>query len=41
MYLTGCQNVEDLASRPLILTGELVEALKSLDIDYKLIGRGG
>ncbi|MBN2228182.1 MAG: type 2 isopentenyl-diphosphate Delta-isomerase [Candidatus Thorarchaeota archaeon] len=40
MYLTGCSKVEDLASCPLIIKGELKEHLKSLDIDYLKIARG-
>jgi len=40
MYLNGCQTVGDFSSRPLILRGRLVEALKSLDIDYKKVARG-
>ena len=40
MYLNGCLTVSDFASRPLILTGKLVEALESLDIDYKKVARG-
>ncbi len=37
MYLTGCKSVDDLAERPLLLSGPLIDALKSLDIDYKKI----
>jgi len=40
MYLNGCQTVSDFSTRPLILRGKLVEALKSLDIDYKKVARG-
>lgn len=40
MYLNGCQSVGDFSSRPLILSGKLVEALDSLDIDYKKVARG-
>jgi isopentenyl-diphosphate delta-isomerase len=40
MYLTGCSRIEELASRPLIITGDLVECLRSLDIDYKKIASG-
>jgi isopentenyl-diphosphate delta-isomerase len=40
MYLTGCSNVSDLSTRPLILKGRLVEALRSLDIDYKRVATG-
>lgn len=40
MYLSGCEVVDDLSTKPLILTGELVEALKSLDIDYRKIASG-
>jgi isopentenyl-diphosphate delta-isomerase len=37
MYLTGCSGVDNLAERPLILSGQLIDALKSLDIDYRKI----
>jgi isopentenyl-diphosphate delta-isomerase len=37
MYLTGCSGVDDLAERPLILGGKLIDALNSLDIDFKKI----
>jgi len=37
MYLTGCSSVEDLAERPLLLSGPLIDALGSLDVDYKKI----
>jgi isopentenyl-diphosphate delta-isomerase len=40
MYLTGCRCIDDLTSRPLIITGKLAESLKSLDIDYKKIASG-
>jgi isopentenyl-diphosphate delta-isomerase len=40
MYLTGSQTVEDLAQRPLIITGELAESLGSLDIDVSKITGG-
>jgi isopentenyl-diphosphate delta-isomerase len=40
MYLNGCETVSDFSARPLILRGKLVEALKSLDIDYKKVARG-
>ena len=40
MYLNGCQSVSDFSSRPLILKGKLVEALRSLDIDYKKVAGG-
>jgi len=40
MYLNGCQSVSDFSSRPLILKGKLVEALRSLDIDYQKVARG-
>ena len=40
MYLTGCQKIEDLSSRQLILSGKLVESLKSLGIDYKTVASG-
>jgi isopentenyl-diphosphate delta-isomerase len=37
MYLTGCSRVDDLAERPLILSGKLIDVLNSLDIDFKKI----
>ena len=40
MYLTGSRSLEDLASQPLILKGQLIECLRSLDIDYKKIASG-
>jgi isopentenyl-diphosphate delta-isomerase len=40
MYLTGCRVVEELTSQPLIIRGELVQCLKSLDIDYREIASG-
>ncbi len=40
MYLTGCQKVDDLSSKQLILSGKLVESLKSLGIDYKTVASG-
>jgi isopentenyl-diphosphate delta-isomerase len=40
MYLTGCSNVSDFSIRQLILKGSLVEALRSLDIDYKKVASG-
>ena len=40
MYLNGCSNVTEMASRPLIIKGQLVEALRSLDIDYKKVAVG-
>ncbi|MFW9925853.1 MAG: hypothetical protein ACFFDM_03685, partial [Candidatus Thorarchaeota archaeon] len=40
MYLTGSQKVEELSSKRLILTGKLVESLKSLGIDYRKIASG-
>ncbi len=40
MYLTGSQKVEDLSSKQLILSGKLVESLKSLGIDYQKVARG-
>ena len=40
MYLNGCQTVSDFSSRPLILKGKLVEALRALDIDYKKVAGG-
>ncbi len=40
MYLTGCQKVDDLSSKQLILSGKLVESLKSLGIDYKTVSSG-
>ncbi len=40
MYLTGCSSVADFSSRQLIIKGRLVEALQSLDIDYKKVAGG-
>ncbi|MFW9974537.1 MAG: alpha-hydroxy-acid oxidizing protein, partial [Candidatus Thorarchaeota archaeon] len=40
MYLTGSQKVENLSSKQLILSGKLVESLKSLGIDYQKVARG-
>ncbi len=40
MYLTGSSTVDDIASKPLILKGELVESLRSLGIDYKRVASG-
>lgn len=40
MYLTGCSSITDFSSRQLILKGRLVEALRSLDIDYKKVAGG-
>ncbi|TFG34482.1 type 2 isopentenyl-diphosphate Delta-isomerase [Candidatus Thorarchaeota archaeon] len=40
MYLNGCSTVSEMASRPLIIKGNLVEALRSLDIDYKKVAVG-
>lgn len=40
MYLTGSEKVEDLSSKQLILSGKLVESLKSLGIDYQKVARG-
>lgn len=40
MYLTGSQNVEDLSSKQLILSGKLVQSLNSLGIDYKKVSSG-
>ncbi|MFW9770255.1 MAG: type 2 isopentenyl-diphosphate Delta-isomerase [Candidatus Thorarchaeota archaeon] len=40
MYLTGSQKVEELSSKKLILSGKLVESLKSLGIDYLKIASG-
>lgn len=37
MYLTGCQVVDDLSERKLILSGELVENLNSLGIDISKV----
>jgi len=37
MYLTGCSAVNELSDRPLLLGGPLVEALRSLDIDYRKV----
>ena len=40
MYLTGSKKVEELSSKRLILSGKLVESLKSLGIDYLKIAGG-
>lgn len=40
MYLTGAQKVEELSSKQLILSGKLVQSLKSLGIDYKKVAGG-
>jgi len=40
MYLTGSEKVEELSSKRLILSGSLVESLKSLGIDYRKIASG-
>jgi len=40
MYLTGSQKVEDLSSKQLILSGKLVQSLKSLGIDYQKVASG-
>ena len=40
MYLTGSQKVEELSSKPLILSGKLVQSLKSLGIDYQKVASG-
>ena len=40
MYLTGSKKVEELSSKRLILSGKLVESLKSLGIDYRKIAGG-
>jgi isopentenyl-diphosphate delta-isomerase len=40
MYLTGSQKVEELSSKQLILSGKLVQSLKSLGIDYKKVAGG-
>jgi len=40
MYLNGCLTVSDFSSRPLVIKGKLVEALRSLDIDYKKVSQG-
>ncbi|MHA2380188.1 MAG: type 2 isopentenyl-diphosphate Delta-isomerase [Candidatus Thorarchaeota archaeon] len=37
MYLTGCSTVDELSDRPLLLGGPLIEALKTLDIDYRKV----
>ena len=37
MYLTGCSAVNELSDRPLLLGGPLVEALRSLDMDYRKV----
>lgn len=40
MYLTGSQKVEELSSKQLILSGKLVQSLKSLGIDYQKVASG-
>ncbi len=40
MYLLGCETVDDLVSRPLIIKGELADSLNSLGIDYTKIAGG-
>jgi isopentenyl-diphosphate delta-isomerase len=40
MYLTGSQKVEELSSKQLILSGKLVESLRSLGIDYQKVASG-
>ncbi|MFW9850843.1 MAG: type 2 isopentenyl-diphosphate Delta-isomerase [Candidatus Thorarchaeota archaeon] len=40
MYLVGSATVDDMTSKPLIISGELKESLKSLDVDYQVIARG-
>ena len=40
MYLTGCNAIDDLVSRPLIIKGELAESLNSLGIDYTRLAGG-
>jgi isopentenyl-diphosphate delta-isomerase len=35
MYLTGCQTVDDLLERPLMIGGKLRESLEVLGIDYR------
>jgi isopentenyl-diphosphate delta-isomerase len=40
MYLTGCNTIDDLVSRPLIIKGELAESLNSLGIDYTRLAGG-
>jgi isopentenyl-diphosphate delta-isomerase len=40
MYLTGCETIDDLVSRPLIIKGELAESLNSLGIDYTRLAGG-
>ncbi|MFX0107415.1 MAG: type 2 isopentenyl-diphosphate Delta-isomerase [Candidatus Hodarchaeota archaeon] len=37
MYLTGSTSVEDLASKPLLLSGSILDALQSLDIDIRKV----
>ncbi|TFF95205.1 type 2 isopentenyl-diphosphate Delta-isomerase [Candidatus Thorarchaeota archaeon] len=39
MYLNGCEVVEDLVERPLLLSAELIKILESLDIDYRKFTR--
>ncbi len=40
MYLVGSATIDEMTSKPLIISGELKESLKSLDIDYQVIARG-
>ncbi|MHA2424601.1 MAG: type 2 isopentenyl-diphosphate Delta-isomerase [Candidatus Thorarchaeota archaeon] len=40
MYLVGSSSVEEMTTKPLIITGELKASLKSFDIDYQVIARG-
>ncbi|TFG10260.1 type 2 isopentenyl-diphosphate Delta-isomerase [Candidatus Thorarchaeota archaeon] len=39
MYLNGCEIVEDLVERPLLLSAELIKRLESLDIEYRKFTR--
>ncbi len=39
MYLNGCEIVEDLVERPLLLSAELSKTLESVDIDYRKLTR--
>ncbi|TXT55356.1 MAG: Isopentenyl-diphosphate delta-isomerase [Candidatus Thorarchaeota archaeon] len=40
MYLTGCDSIEKLQIRPLIIGGKLLESLNSLGIDYEQLVSG-
>jgi len=34
MYLTGCETLEDLRTKPMVITGDLLKHLQSFGIDY-------